>query len=170
MPAPSANDTGPGVHRLNSPSRDELINNLLGCLNVRRWARDIADRRPFAETAEVYGAADSAAPYLSTTEIESALAAHPRIGERSTSSFSRGEQSGVDTEDTDLTLALRSGNAAYERRFGHVYLVCASGRSGNELLEILHTRLSNDADTELRVVVEELRKIALLRLTKVIEG
>ncbi|MDR7302535.1 2-oxo-4-hydroxy-4-carboxy-5-ureidoimidazoline decarboxylase [Haloactinomyces albus] len=175
MSAPSSTDTGPGLGRVNGLPRPDLVKQLLACLDVQRWAHEIADRRPYATAAELYEAADTAAPDLTDDEIRSALAAHPRIGERSegddtSSSWSRSEQSGVSDEDTELTTALRAGNREYERRFGHVYLVCASGRSGTELLEILHSRLDNDRDTEKRIVAEELRKIARLRLAKVIES
>lgn len=174
MSAPSSTDTGSGLGRVNSLPRPELVKQLLACLDIQRWANDIADRRPFADVDEFYDTADAAAPGLTTDEIHSALAAHPRIGERSEgtdtpSSWSRSEQSGVNAEDTELTTALREGNEEYERRFGHVYLVCASGRSGAELLRILRSRLDNDRDTELNIVAEELRKIARLRLARVIE-
>ena len=75
----------------------------------------------------------------------------------------------MDFRDAELASALRTANAEYEDRFGHVYLVCASGRSGAELLEVLRSRLHNDPRTELGVVADELRKIALLRLEKVLE-
>ncbi|MGW5648828.1 2-oxo-4-hydroxy-4-carboxy-5-ureidoimidazoline decarboxylase [Saccharopolyspora sp. NPDC003752] len=161
--------------RLNGLPRAELVQRLLACLDIPRWAADIADRRPFADVDAVYQAADAAAPELTPEEIDGALAAHPRIGERVTgedtsAKFSRNEQSGVDGGDAELARALREGNEAYEQRFGHVYLVCAAGRSGAELLEILHSRLDNEPGAELRIVADELRKIARLRLAKVIEG
>ncbi|GAA2808766.1 2-oxo-4-hydroxy-4-carboxy-5-ureidoimidazoline decarboxylase [Saccharopolyspora taberi] len=174
MPAPSPAGNGAEPRRLNALPRPELLDQLLACLDVRRWADEVADGRPFATTTEVYDLADAAARNLTREEIDSALAAHPRIGERAegedtSSSWSRSEQAGV-SEDAELREALREGNAEYERRFGHVYLVCATGRSGAELLEILRSRLGNDPETELRIVADELRKIARLRLAKVIEG
>ncbi|MGP4015391.1 2-oxo-4-hydroxy-4-carboxy-5-ureidoimidazoline decarboxylase [Saccharopolyspora sp. 5N708] len=161
--------------RLNELPRPELVQRLLACLDVPRWAADIADRRPFPDVNAVYQAADDAAPELTAEEIHTALAAHPRIGERAqggntAAQWSRGEQSGVDAGDAELARALREGNEAYERRFGHVYLVCASGRSGAQLLDVLHSRLDNEPTAELRIVADELRKIARLRLAKVIEG
>ncbi|MBB5154824.1 2-oxo-4-hydroxy-4-carboxy-5-ureidoimidazoline decarboxylase [Saccharopolyspora phatthalungensis] len=167
--------TTTGPDRLNDLPRAELIRQLLACLDVPRWAADVADRRPFADVKAVYQAADAAAPELTAGEIHAALSAHPRIGECATgkdtsAKWSCNEQSGVDGGDAELARALREGNEAYERRFGHVYLVCASGRSGTELLEILHSRLDNEPETELRIVADELRKIAGLRLAKVIEG
>ncbi|KEI45151.1 2-oxo-4-hydroxy-4-carboxy-5-ureidoimidazoline decarboxylase [Saccharopolyspora rectivirgula] len=170
MPTPAT----PGLPRINSLPADELAPELLACLDVPRWADDIIRQRPFATATHLYRAADTAAPGLTRAEIHRALAAHPRIGERpsersSTAAWSRTEQSGVDPADERLMQQLREANAEYERRFGHVYLVCASGRSGAELLEILHSRLDNDPETEMAVVADELRKIARLRLMKVVE-
>lgn len=175
MSAPSSTGVGPGLARLNSLPRPDLVKQLLACLDVRRWANEIADGRPYSSDTELYGAADRAAESLTDEEIHTALAAHPRIGQRSSgtdtsASWSRREQSGVDADDTKLALELAEANEEYERRFGHVYLVCASGRSGRELLEILRSRLDNDAATEMRIVADELRKIARLRLARVIEA
>lgn len=173
MSTPRTRDDEQTPQQLNAMPRGELRTRLLACLDVPRWAENVADSRPFTDRAAVHDAAQRAAQPLSPEEIHTALAAHPRIGERvegpgTSASFSRGEQGGVDTSDADLTRALHEGNAEYERRFGHVYLVCASGRSGTELLEILRSRLDNDPDTEMAVVADELRKIAALRLEKVI--
>ncbi|RRO12901.1 2-oxo-4-hydroxy-4-carboxy-5-ureidoimidazoline decarboxylase [Saccharopolyspora rhizosphaerae] len=164
--------TTTGVQRLNDMPRAELIDTLLSCLDITRWAADIADARPFADADAVQEAAAAAAPDLTDAELAQALAAHPRIGERPANTgrsaeFSRREQAGV---SEGLAEELRVANLEYERRFGHVYLVCASGRSGEELLEVLRSRLDNDPDDELRVVESELRKIAALRLTGVIEA
>lgn len=173
MPPPSTGNA-PGADKINDLPRAELVTHLLACLDVPRWADEVADQRPFTDVADLVAAAEAAAANLTTDEIHQALAAHPRIGERATgagspSSWSRSEQSGVDEEDSELKRALREGNEAYEHRFGHVYLVCASGRSGSELLEILRSRLDNDPQSELRIVADELRAIARLRLMKVIE-
>ncbi|WP_433870244.1 2-oxo-4-hydroxy-4-carboxy-5-ureidoimidazoline decarboxylase [Saccharopolyspora sp. CA-218241] len=164
-----------GLAALNDLPRAELVERLLACLDVPRWADDVADRRPFADLAELLGAADGAAPDLTPGELDGALAAHPRIGQRpagtgSAADHARGEQSGVDPDDAELSRALREGNEEYERRFGHVYLVRAAGRSGAELLSILRSRLDNDPAAERRVVERELREIARLRLEKVIAG
>lgn len=174
MPTPSSTGRSAAPDKVNALPRAELLTRLRACLDVPRWAEEVADRRPFTDAAEVRAAADEAAAGLTTGEIHAALAAHPRIGERpsggdSSAALSRSEQSGVDSQDSELQRALREGNEAYERRFGHVYLVCASGRSGPELLEILRSRLDNDPESELRIVADELRKIAQLRLAKVIE-
>lgn len=173
MSAPSTDHHGAALQALNTMPRTELVSRLRTCLDVRRWADEIADSRPFSDVHAVHAAADRAAQTLALDEIHTALAAHPRIGDRADgedteSVWSRGEQGGVDASDAALARALREGNVEYERRFGHVYLVCASGLSGTELLDRLHSRLDNDRETETAIVADELRKIARLRLDKVI--
>ena len=94
------------------------------------------------------------------------MAGHPRIGERSTHAASQREQSGVGDDVRD---ALAEGNREYEQRFGHVYLVCASGRSGDELLAVLRSRLGNDPAHERTVVRAELGDINRLRLQRLLD-
>jgi 2-oxo-4-hydroxy-4-carboxy-5-ureidoimidazoline decarboxylase len=138
---------------------------LTACLAVPRWADAILGHRPYENLDALLAAADLP---LSSAEIRQAMAAHPRIGEKpkqqgTEAGWSRGEQSGVDNADE-----FAAANAGYEAKFGHVYLVCASGRSGDELLKILHERLDNDPATELGVAGQELLKIAALRLAKAV--
>jgi len=102
--------------------------------------------------------------------VAGALARHPRIGERASGdpgdvALSAAEQSGVSSSDA---AALAAGNAAYEERFGYIYLICASGLSGEQMLAALRERLTHDDAAERLVVMDELRKIAALRLAKAI--
>jgi 2-oxo-4-hydroxy-4-carboxy-5-ureidoimidazoline decarboxylase len=133
---------------------------LTACLAVPRWVDTLLDHRPYENRDALDAAADLP---LSSDEIRQAMAAHPRIGEKPASGWARSEQSGVDDPD-----AFAAANAEYEAKFGHVYLVCASGRSGGELLKILRDRLANDPATELAVAGRELLKIAELRLAKAV--
>jgi 2-oxo-4-hydroxy-4-carboxy-5-ureidoimidazoline decarboxylase len=125
--------------------------------SVPRWAAAVADARPYPDLPALFAAAAAA---LRPADLDEGLAGHPRIGERA-SGRSAGEQSGV---GDDVRAALAAGNRAYEERFGHVYLVCASGRTGADLLATLHARLGNDPETERAVALDELRKINALRL------
>ncbi|MGW3965950.1 2-oxo-4-hydroxy-4-carboxy-5-ureidoimidazoline decarboxylase [Amycolatopsis sp. NPDC005003] len=133
---------------------------LTECLAVPRWVDAVLVGRPYADLDALKAAADLP---LSSEEIRQAMAAHPRIGEKPASGWANSEQSGVDNPD-----AFAAANAEYEAKFGHVYLVCASGRSGGELLKILRDRLHNDPATELAVAGRELLKIASLRLAKAV--
>jgi 2-oxo-4-hydroxy-4-carboxy-5-ureidoimidazoline decarboxylase len=132
---------------------------LRACLAVPRWVEAVRA----AEPDEVFAVAERVAATLTAEEIAVAVADHPRIGDRTGGATSRAEQSGVDNPAEFL-----AANREYEQRFGRIYLVCASGRGGDELLADLRARLGNDPDTELAVTARELGKIALLRLAKVV--
>jgi len=107
---------------------------------------------------------------LAPADLEQALAGHPRIGQRhGTDDRSRREQAGVHAADPATIQALAEGNQAYERRFGHIYLVCATGRSAGELLALLRERLGNDPGAEWAVVRSELAKINRIRLAQLVE-
>jgi 2-oxo-4-hydroxy-4-carboxy-5-ureidoimidazoline decarboxylase len=143
------------------------------CVDVERWAHELADGRPYASPAELLARADELSASLTDAEVRQALADHPRIGGRAaansaTAALSAAEQSGVDSTDTSLGERLLAANAAYEQRFGHIYLVCASGRDGEELLADATARLGNDPGTEIGVVRRELGDIARLRLSGMI--
>ncbi|MFC4000648.1 2-oxo-4-hydroxy-4-carboxy-5-ureidoimidazoline decarboxylase [Prauserella oleivorans] len=146
----------------NSADSDRLRPLLTDCLAVPRWVDTVLAGRPYADRNALLAAADLA---LEPAEIHAAMAAHPRIGEKPAGGHSRAEQSGVDESDAER---FRAANAEYEKRFGHVFLVCANGRSGSELLAILQKRLGNTAETELTIAGEELVKIARLRLDKAV--
>jgi len=146
----------------NSAPAEQVRPLLAECLDVPRWVDAVLDGRPYPSLEELVRVAEVP---LTPDEIRRAMAAHPRIGERATGR-SRTEQSGVDSA---AAAKFRRANADYEQRFGHVYLVCASGRSGDELLADLQQRMANDPATELAVAGRELVKIALLRL-RIAEG
>ena len=131
-----------------------------------RWADAVAAARPFGSPDALYAAADHALADLTESDLDDALSGHPRIGGRVGSAESRREQAGVSGKGT--LAALAEGNREYEARFGHVYLVCASGRSGEELLAVLRGRLGNDPATERAVVREELGRINRLRLERLV--
>lgn len=154
------------VGEFNALPDDEAVSLVSGCLGVPRWVDDVVTGRPYADGAALRKQAHDAALRLSDDELDSALSRHPRIGERpqgddDESRHSRAEQSGVDDSDADR---LRTGNAAYEARFGHVFLIRAAGRDSVEILAELERRLGNDEAAERAETVTALRDIALLRL------
>ena len=141
---------------------------LAAALSVERWVDEVAAAAPFESSAQLLQVAHSAATPLSTAEITEAIAHHPRIGEKpkgegTSQAFSRAEQ-GADTEFAD---EIAAGNRAYEERFGRVFIIRAAGRSRAEILAELNRRLELDDATELTIVGEQLRDIALLRLEKI---
>jgi 2-oxo-4-hydroxy-4-carboxy-5-ureidoimidazoline decarboxylase len=143
---------------------------LRACCAADAWVTALLDAQPYASEDELAAASDAATAALDEAGLAQALAGHPRIGERAESAWSRQEQSGMADADARIRAELAAANAEYERRFGHVYLVCASGRSAAELLAVCRARLGNDPATERGVVLDELAKINRLRLAKLVEG
>ncbi len=144
---------------------------LLGsCLDIERWVLEVSAGRPYPHWESLQARASTSAEAITWDEVAGALARHPRIGEQANGdsgdvALSASEQSGVVSADA---AALAAGNAAYERRFGYIYLICATLLSGEQMLAALHERLTHDDQAERLVVMDELRTIAALRLAKAI--
>ncbi|WIM94836.1 2-oxo-4-hydroxy-4-carboxy-5-ureidoimidazoline decarboxylase [Actinoplanes oblitus] len=164
------------VQVFNALPADHLREQLLSCLAAPAWGAGIVADRPFPDRSAIVAAADAAARALSWDEVLQGLSAHPRIGERAAgpsreAAWSRAEQSAAAGSADDTTrAALIEANRAYEERFGHVFLICASGRSQAEILAAARERLANDVAAERAVVADELRKIAGLRLERVLDA
>jgi len=161
------------IERLNGLPAPDARAGLLTCCASRRWAETVAEGRPYADPDALRVASERALGGLGWADVEEALAAHPRIGDRvrggdRESAWSRGEQSGVDGAARELRAALVDGNRAYEERFGHVFLICATGLGAAEMLAALGDRLSNGAAAERAVVRAELARIVDLRLAKLV--
>ena len=172
-----------------------------------RWIRRLVDGRPYHSLDRLIAASDAAIGALSWPDIEEALAAHPRIGNRAPSgtgesaaeppqapesrpstgpppaaespgggsqapgeereaAWSRQEQADAAAATPDVQAALRAGNLAYETRFGHIFLICATGQSATDMLAALRRRLSNEPGAEREIVRDELLRIVRLRLAK----
>jgi len=170
---PAASPSPTTLDAFNLEPASSLRPRLLTCLHVDRWADDVLAGRPYAARDALLAAADRAAQVLDDAELASALAGHPRIGERASgpahdAELSRREQAGVDPADAEVARALAAGNAAYEERFDRVFLIRAAGRSAPEILAELRRRLDNDDAAERAETVDQLRQIALLRLEGVL--
>jgi OHCU decarboxylase len=167
-----------GLARLNALPAADAEAELLTCCGSRAWAGRIAALRPFAGEDALFDAADEVWWALGREDWLEAFRSHPRIGEKKAEAgqtqreqgWSRGEQAGMDAAADATRNALADGNRAYEERFGHIYLVCATGRSADELLSILTDRLRNEPDAELRVAAGEQAKITRLRLRKLLDA
>ena len=144
----------------------------LKCCGSRAWAKALSDARPFIDADALYDKADSVWWSLSESDWLEAFRAHPKIGEQKAAtaqseqarSWSAREQSGVQDAAAETKVALAKGNQEYEERFGFIFIVCATGKSSEEMLRTLNQRLQNDRGTELRAAAEEQRKITRLRL------
>ena len=151
---------------------------LLACCSSRVWADRMIAGRPFARPEDAMSLSGEIISVMPEVDLATALASHPRIGatrdpERGpdrSAEWSREEQALVSAADAQTSRELAQANLEYERRFGHIYLVCASGRTGPELLALLRTRLRNDAATEWQVVRSELRQINEIRLQRLLAG
>ncbi len=160
-----------GVDLFNALSPEEAERRLYSCFANRAWAVRVAACRPFHDLTGLLASAESAWSELVAADWLEAFAAHPRIGERGghSPSSSEREQSQINQASGDTLAALAAENRRYEARFGHVFLISASGRSAEEMLEALRQRMGNDAATELHVAADEQRKIARLRLEQVLK-
>jgi len=155
----------PGLTELNELPPREAVELLLGCCAAPGWARQVAAGRPYESLAELLAAADAAWSARDPGDLDAAMAGHPRIGERRLSGWSRQEQSAVGADAAART-ALAGANAEYERRFGHVFLICATGRGPGEILAELNRRMPNDPAAEREIAATEIGKINALRLRK----
>ena len=154
-----------GFHELSERQQMHL---LFGVCSSTIWARRVLAGAPFSDVDALLDRADRVLAELADGEIDAALDGHPRIGAKVDNASSAREQAAVVAADDTVKAQLAAKNAEYDDKFGYVYLVCASGRSAEELLAILTDRLHNDPDTERRVMRSELGKINRLRLERLL--
>lgn len=161
---------------LDAMGEAEAASALTRCCGASRWVEQMLARRPFGSDEALHRAADEVWAAMERADILEAFDHHPRIGVdldalrakfASTAEWSGGEQASV-AEASEATLQqLREGNVAYEARFGHIFIVCATGKSAAEMLALLEARLSNEPADELRIAAAEQAKITHLRLDKI---
>ncbi len=137
--------------------------------DIPRWVDDVVVGRPYLDVALAAAAAEKAASDWTIEDLDAALAHHPRIGQKASgqgreAAESRREQASMAGASAELATSMAAANAAYEERFGRIFLIRAAGRSPEEMLAELQRRLANDETTEADEAVEQLRQIALLRL------
>jgi 2-oxo-4-hydroxy-4-carboxy-5-ureidoimidazoline decarboxylase len=159
------------VRALDVAAPDEARNLLRPCCGSGAWLVAMTMGRPYGTLDALIERSDGALALLDWPDVEEALAAHPRIGQRARgsdqeSAWSRQEQSATADLEQSTADDLVAGNVAYEERFGHVFLIRATGRSSEEMLAELRERLRNDVETERGVVRGQLAQIVRLRLAK----
>ncbi|MGH3656436.1 MAG: 2-oxo-4-hydroxy-4-carboxy-5-ureidoimidazoline decarboxylase [Micromonosporaceae bacterium] len=164
-----------GLDRFNASPADQARRDLAGCCATARFTGPVTTGRPYPDRVSLRAAVDAALADLDWPDVAEALDAHPRIGERAAgdgreAAWSAAEQSAAAAGDADVRQRIRDGNVAYEQRFGHVFLICATGRGSQEILADLLARLGNDPAKERQVVRDELRKIVHLRLERLLEA
>ena len=170
-------DLDRGLERLNALLGSEAEAELHKCCASTAWASKMATERPFATEAELIATADEIWWALKTDDWLEAFRSHPKIGEKKAEvqitpeaqKWSEQEQLGINNAARTTTLALAGLNREYEEKFGYIYIICATGKSSEEMLAILRERLKHDPVNELRVAAEEQSHITRLRLKKLLE-
>lgn len=163
---------------LNSISADEATGELLQCCGSKRWAALMTDARPYENVAGLIAHANEIWRSLDPNDWLEAFRSHPKIGEKKaaetvstqSSQWSGQEQAGVNTASAQTTEALAALNCAYEQRFGFIFIICATGKTSEEMLAALRERLEHDAAKELPIAAAEQSKITELRLKKLLTG
>ncbi len=162
------------LNRINELDRAGVEEAFSSCCGSRSWAQAMIAGRPYASEDELIRQCEASWQKLSTADWLEAFAAHPKIGDieslkkkySSTKAWAEQEQSGVGGAAEELLKELSALNEAYERKFGYIFIVCATGKSAYEMLGILKRRIDNPPDEELKTAIEEQKKITRLRLEK----
>jgi len=162
------------LRRWNGAAPADAVREIMACCGATTWGEKLVDRRPFLNEASLLAASDEVWLSLPPANWLEAFHSHPRIGEPSakaprtiqSASWSRQEQGKVTDADEENKAALAVANRVYEEKFGHIFIVCATGKSAGEILAILHRRMQNEEETELREAAEQQRQITQLRLKR----
>jgi OHCU decarboxylase len=165
------------LDELNQAAQETAEARFLDCCGSQNWARKMTAARPFADVAELIKKAEQIWLNLEADDWLEAFASHPKIGARKgapkqqiqSAKWSRGEQSGTLAATESLLDVLAEANRLYEEKFGYIFIVCATGKSAEEMLELCNRRLNNDENSELRIAADEQRKITKIRLRKLLE-
>lgn len=156
------------------PARAESA--LMDCCGCTRWAAGVASRRPFASADALYQTAESIWRSLDRADWLEAFRHHPQIGDKpaggseSSRRWAEGEQAGARAAADDVKARLLQANRAYYEKFGYIYIICATGKTAEEMLAILNQRLQNGVADELPIAAEQQRLITHIRLEKLLTG
>jgi OHCU decarboxylase len=168
----------PALEKINQASVEDAESMFRDCCGSSAWSKRMAGSRPFANESEVMESADFIWKRLETSDRLEAFAAHPMIGESKAAAnqpaksadWSKGEQSGVDSADELLKSELAVANQEYFDKFGFIFIVCATGKSADEMLQMCRSRLGNDRETEIAIAANEQQKITGIRLRKLLSA
>lgn len=161
---------------LQALSDDQLAEALATCCVAQAWVQGLLARRPFASQEALWAAATEVEAQMTRADWLEAFSGHPRIGDVAslrakyahTAAWASGEQSGAAAATEEVLQGLAQGNQDYEAKFGHIFIVCATGKSGAEMLALLQARLPNDPESELSIAAAEQAKISRIRLEKLL--
>lgn len=159
----------------NAKSHKDLLESLEKCCGALNWVKGMVARAPFSSVEALHRAADEEGAKLSESDWLEAFTHHPRIGGdienlrqkfARTAGWAQNEQASVRSASEDVLQALARGNTDYEKKFGFIFIVCATGKSASEMLAMLETRLNNDKKEEIKIAAAEQMKITHIRLDK----
>ena len=161
---------------LNSLTADEAATELLQCCGSKRWAAELASQRPFPTEQTLIAAANEIWWSLDHSDWLEAFRSHPKIGAKKAADkvsaqsqqWSGQEQSGVANSSQDTVDSLAALNHDYEQKFGFIFIICATGKTSDEMLSDLRERLEHDREAELPIAAAEQGKITELRLKKLL--
>lgn len=161
------------MEHMNKMPRDEAIKAFYACCGCKKFSESLADARPFTSTDDLFAKSDSVWATCGRDEILEAFLAHPKIGDSKAAAAHGGrwasnEQKGMSAATESTADGMKKGNAEYEAKMGFRYIVCATGKTAEEMLGILEARITNDPMTELKNGADEQNKITHLRLNKLI--
>jgi len=162
------------LEELNAATKTDALAALLACCGSTRWAREMVDKRPFEDLHELYVTAEHVWWSLDEVDWLEAFRAHPKIGEKRSSETSiadrwaSDEQSGAGRAQRETLDALRKANQDYEKRFGYIFIVCATGKNAEQMLALINERMTNEPDAEIRIAAEEQARITQIRLNKLL--
>ena len=164
------------IDALNRLSEDDATAAFTQCCAAQRWVERMVIDRPFESLAEMLEISDRIWEECDVDDYIEAFEGHPRIGDveslakkyANTKGWAGGEQKGVEGADRVVLERLAKGNVDYEAKFGHIFIVCATGKSAAEMLALLEARLGNPPEYEINVAAEEQNKITRLRLKKLL--
>ncbi len=162
------------IEELNNLNTNKACEEFFKCCGSTMWAQQLAKKKPFKNKEELVYISDSIWANCSAQDGLEAFTHHPKIGDLKslekkfavTKEWAGGEQSGVNNATHNTLVALAKGNEAYEKKFGYIFIVCATGKTADEMLALLNIRLANDPATELKIAMNEQNKITHLRLEK----
>ncbi len=164
------------LEELNNLELSDLKTELIKCCGSSAWADQLCALFPFEQKIDVFEIAEDVWYHCDREDFLEASAHHPKIGDinslkekfANSSHWASGEQSGVDKANSTVLESLARGNADYENKFGYIFIVCATGKSAEEMLELLNERLINEPEEEIMIAMEEQNKITKIRLEKLL--
>jgi len=166
------------IEKLNQLDKNTLKQELLKCCGANKWADNLANEIPFESEKDLFDKSDKIWNSLDKEDYLEAFAQHPKIGDinslakkfANTKGWAENEQSGVNSANNLTIQELATFNNTYDEKFGYIFIVCATGKSAQEMLDILKSRIDNDSEKELKIAGDEQNKITKIRLEKLLKS